>query len=79
VVSHFEASPQEKGFLGSCIGNMRLLFVESKVEMLLQEGCNFLFDFLRQGAIPTESDNPVVGISQVFDPNEVRIIDVGGR
>jgi hypothetical protein len=44
--------------------------------MIIQKGFDFLLDVLSEHMASPYSDNPVIGISQVFDPDETRVIDL---
>jgi hypothetical protein len=61
-------------FFGFGIGDTGFLFREGEFEGFLQEGFDFLLDFLCQFLASAESDDPVVGISQIFEADKVWIV-----
>jgi hypothetical protein len=40
----------------------------------MQKGFDFLFDLFSERTVSPYADDPIVCISQVFDPNEARVI-----
>jgi hypothetical protein len=76
--SDLENGSQEERFLRSRIRNMGFLLAECQLEFFPQKRFDFLFDVLCQSATPTYPDHPIVGISQVFDPDKIGIIYLCG-
>src|SRR4051812_27570966 len=58
------------------MGDASLFLAQSQLEAVLQEAFEFLLDLLCQRSRPTYTNQPVVGISQVFDPYEVWVVDL---
>ncbi len=47
---------------------------EGEPKMIIQEGFDFLFDVFGERMASPYSNDPIIRISQVFDPDETRVI-----
>jgi hypothetical protein len=74
-----EESPQERGFFCPQIGDAGLFLTEGQLEALLKEGFDLLFEVCGQGLAAGHALDPVIGISQVFTPDEVGVIGLHRR
>jgi hypothetical protein len=72
--SQFQPCSQEESFFGSGVGDMRFFLAESKLQVVTQEGFDFLFDLFGERVASPYSNNPIIGIPQIFDPDEARIV-----
>src|SRR5947209_14111449 len=60
------------------MGDCCLFCTEGDLEVLAQEGLQFFLDLLRQGLGPTDTNDPIVSIPQIFEADEVGVIDLHG-
>ena len=56
------------------VGDAGLLFAERELERFFQELLDFLLDLLCKLLTSAKSDDPIVGISQVFESDKVWIV-----
>jgi hypothetical protein len=56
------------------VGDMGLFLAQSELESIKETVPDLPLDVLCQAFRPTYSNNPVIGISQIFDPEKIRIV-----
>ena len=78
-VSDFEGGPKEERFFDPGIGDVGFLLAEGQLEVFSQEYFDFLLDVLCEGVAPTDSYHPIIRISEVFYPDEIRVVYLLGR
>lgn len=70
-----EAGAQQMRFFRFGVGDGRLFLAQPKFKRLAEKLLDSPFDLLGEVVTPTKPDGPVVCITQVLDPDLVRVID----
>src|SRR5205807_1859937 len=79
TTSDFERCAKKLGFFTSCVCNVSFFLTESQFQALFQEGFDLLSDFFSEDPTPGYSHDPIIRVSQIFHPDEVRVINNDGR
>ena len=61
------------------MGDFCLFCTQSELETLTQEGFQFFLDLFSQVSWPANTNDPVIGIPQIFEADEVRLVHFYGR
>ncbi len=80
-VANGQNGSQEERLFGVCVGDARFLFAECELEVIVEKGFHQFLDLLCCGVTSAQTDEPIIGISQVFHPAKCGIVDHfrGGR
>lgn len=72
-IANLERCPQEGGLFGSHVRNGRFFFAQGQLKVIAEKHFNFLFNLLLKGMVPANSNEPVIGIPEIPDPNSIRV------